>query len=368
MHIGSKKVTWLELFYDLIYVVAIAATTHVLAHAHHGAVSWDSIYKYVLIFIPIWWAWVGFTMFVNRYGEDHTTQRIVYFIQMIFVIVLTVSINTDFEKYFLAFMLSYVGIRLCTVFMYARLWMQRTQASGLPRLISIGFLIGAMISFSSIWFMGEWKFIMLYLGIVFDMVYPLFLRKRFKRHPINNHHLLERFGLITLIVMGESVVNITNTIRETPISAHLVIAALSGFIIIATIWWHYFTYSDKAVDHHRVSAGHGILYGHLFIFLSLGVLANVIRYGINLELELNSYKWFVVTGIALYAMASFLIFQFQADAKHKRSRNWILRYVVILLFWCVVIWLMPAILYVMIALAVITLLSVYLLVRDLNLS
>lgn len=116
MHIGSKKVTWLELFYDLIYVVAIAATTHVLAHAHHGAVSWDSIYKYVLIFVPIWWAWVGFTMFVNRYGEDHTTQRIVYFIQMIFVIVLTVSINTDFEKYFLAFMLSYVGIRLCTVF------------------------------------------------------------------------------------------------------------------------------------------------------------------------------------------------------------------------------------------------------------
>jgi low temperature requirement protein LtrA len=322
----------------------------------------------VLIFIPVWWAWVGFTMFVNRYGEDHATQRIVYFIQMIFVIVLTVSINTDFEKYFLAFMLSYVGIRLCTVFMYARLWMQRTQLNGIPRVISVGFFIGAMISFSSIWFMDEWKFIMLYAGILFDMIYPLFHRKRFKRHPINNHHLLERFGLITLIVMGESVVSIANTIRETPMSSHLVITALSGFMIIVTTWWHYFTYSDKAVDRHRVSAGHGILYGHLVIFLSLGVMANVIRYGINLELELDAFKWFAVAAIVLYAMASFFIFQYQADAKHKRNRKWILAYLSILLLWCVAIWLMPAILYVMIALTVITLISVYLLVRDLGLS
>jgi low temperature requirement protein LtrA len=365
---NTKKVTWLELFYDLIYVVAIATTTHVLAHSHHGTIPWDYVFKYVLIFIPVWWAWVGFTMYVNRYGEEHAAQRIIYFVQMVFVIVLTASINTDFESYYLSFMIGYVGIRLSTVFMYARLWLRNPKQLEIPCYLSVGFFIGAFISLNSIWFTGNFKFVILYLGIAFDIMVPLIGRKRIKRAPIHNHHLLERFGLVTLIVLGESVVSLIDTIRLTPYSLDLVIAALSGFLITIFIWWHYFESSEHGGDSQRISAGHSIIYGHLFIFLSLGILANVIRYGINLELTVQSYKILALSGFVLYALSSYFLFHFQAKREQRKSITWFTGYVAFLLMMCFLLSILPTIVSIIAVMAVFVAGSSLFLVHNLKAS
>jgi low temperature requirement protein LtrA len=337
----TKKVTWLELFYDLIYVVAIATTTHVLAHSHHGAIPMEIIIKYLLIFIPVWWAWVGFTMYVNRYGEECATQKIIYFVQMVFVIVLAASINTDFESYYLAFMLSYVGIRLSTVFMYSRLWFRNPKHAHIQRYISICFFIGAMISLNSVWFTGNYKFILLFAGIAFDMLMPIAGRKLFMKHPIHNHHLSERFGLVTLIVLGESIVSIIDTIRVTPFSLEMAIAAVCGFLITVFIWWHYFETSERVVDSHRINVGHSIIYTHLFIFISLGILANVIRYGINLELTLANFKLLSIIGIVIYAISTYFLFHCQARKEHQKGAVRFIAYVVFLMMLGFFLWLMP---------------------------
>ena len=73
---GRKKVTWLELFYDLLFVAVVTAATHVLLHVEDGQIHAEYLVKFVLIFIPIWWAWVGQTIFVNRFGKDLFHQRI----------------------------------------------------------------------------------------------------------------------------------------------------------------------------------------------------------------------------------------------------------------------------------------------------
>ena len=65
----EKKVTWLELFYDLLFVAAVATATHVLLHVEQGYIHGEYLLKFVLIFIPIWWAWTGQTMFINRFGQ-----------------------------------------------------------------------------------------------------------------------------------------------------------------------------------------------------------------------------------------------------------------------------------------------------------
>ncbi|NHN28282.1 low temperature requirement protein A [Paenibacillus agricola] len=349
MQIGmNKKVTWLELFYDLIYVVAIAATTHVLAHSHHGTIPWDIVVKYLLIFIPVWWAWVGFTMYVNRYGEECIPQRIIYFVQMVFVIILTASINTDFESYYLTFMLSYVGIRLSIVFMYTRLWMRSPRHAPIQKYLSIGFFIGAMISLNSIWITGNWKFVLLFAGIGFDMLLPIVAHKLFMKHPIHNHHLSERFGLVTLIVLGESIVSIIDTIRVTPFSLPMAVAALCGFLITVFVWWHYFETSERVIDPNRVNAGHAILYMHLFIFISLGILANVIRYGINLELALDSYKALATVGVATYALSTYFLFHYQSHKKHQKGIAWFMAYLVFLMMFSFFLWLMPTVVSVMI--------------------
>lgn len=316
-----KKVTWLELFYDLIYVVAVSITTHVLAHSHEGHVSWDEIAKYFLIFLPLWWAWTGFTVYVNRYGDDNTHQRVVYIVQMLFVILMSASINPNFAATYVPFLIGYVGIRLSIVYMYGRVWLKRSGQSTISGFLSKGFLIGATISLSSLMFPDKWKFIILYLGIVVDFLIPLLGRRILAKHPVQNHHLIERFGLITIILLGECILNIVTTVREIPITTEVVIAGLLGFIITVSIWWHYFESTEHDSEKAANGAGHSIIYGHLFVYLSLGILANVIRYGINLELELSQYAGFSMAAVVLYLVATGFIFQSHGHKVLKHSHK-----------------------------------------------
>jgi low temperature requirement protein LtrA len=66
----EKKVAWLELFYDLLLVATVAVATHVLLHFEDGHIHIKYLVKFVLIFIPIWWARVRQTIFVNCFGKD----------------------------------------------------------------------------------------------------------------------------------------------------------------------------------------------------------------------------------------------------------------------------------------------------------
>lgn len=65
----EKKVAWLELFYDLLFAT-VSVANHVLLHVEDGYIHIEYLVKFVLIFIPIWWAVVRQTIFVNRFGKD----------------------------------------------------------------------------------------------------------------------------------------------------------------------------------------------------------------------------------------------------------------------------------------------------------
>jgi len=68
----ARHATWLELFYDLIYVVVIARLAHLITHAHDNHLSLEAYLLFVALFICVWWAWTGHTMFQNRFDNDDT--------------------------------------------------------------------------------------------------------------------------------------------------------------------------------------------------------------------------------------------------------------------------------------------------------
>lgn len=307
--IHPKKVTWLELFYDLIYVVAVSISAHVLAHAHDGHIPGDVILKYPLIFVPLWWAWTGFTVYVNRFGQDNAAQRFVYFIQMLFVIIMAANINVDFQSYYLFFMLGYVGIRLSTVFMYARIWYKHKGVqSKVARYLCTSFLVGTLISFSSVLFPETLKFYILYLGIFLEIALPLAGRRVLRQFPVHHHHLLERYGLATIILLGELILVMVDTIRHDLVTLESGFVLLLGFFIAVAIWWHYFESSERATQGKQASSGHAVIYGHLFTFMSLGLVSNVIRYAFNHELTRTSFAWLAIAGFGMYVFSMILIF------------------------------------------------------------
>lgn len=303
MSSGTRKASWLELFYDLIFVVAIAKATHVLGHPHQGHIAAELYLKYVLIMIPLWWAWSGYTLFVNLYGGDDTLQRLMALSQMACAIALSMSIDPNFDPNYRGFLLSYVAFRSLLVLMHWRAASLTTQRDQSGRYLAKGFAIGALISLSSLAFGGIWKYVVLYLGIAFDMGVPLYGRRRLKTIPAESHHLPERYGSLTIILLGESIANLTITFEQASWSGMVIAAGIAGFVLTVAIWWTYFENLEAHIYGRRVGTGQIIIYVHLFIYIGLGGIANSIRFAIAPALALADYKLLVGMSAICFMLA-----------------------------------------------------------------
>lgn len=325
-HGSERRATWLELFFDLIFVIAIAKAAHVLLHVHDGHISAEIYLKYILIMIPIWWAWTGAAMFANRFDCDDIFQRLLNFVQMFCVIILAAHINTDFDTYYKGFLFSYVAIRALTVLMYLRASQINKSTKSVSNFLALSFSIGILISLSSLFFDGILRYALLYAGIVFDLIMPLINKKRLQASPVHAHHLPERFGLLTIILLGESVVSLTGSfdaLTWTPIS---MIMGFCGFTLACGLWWLYFENSERRIIGQHLGHGHGIIYPHLLIYLGLGGIAAMIRFSVIPELNLFDYKLLAAFGILTFMIAlQFLHFVYHPkDIRKKLLRNAVL--------------------------------------------
>jgi len=84
----GRHVDWLELFYDLIYVVVIARLAHIVLEGHDGQIGPHEYLVFFTLFVPVWWSWIGHTMFENRFGTYDATDRLLALLQMFFAVML----------------------------------------------------------------------------------------------------------------------------------------------------------------------------------------------------------------------------------------------------------------------------------------
>ncbi|NDI34678.1 low temperature requirement protein A [Chengkuizengella sediminis] len=314
----EKKVTWLELFYDLVFVVAIATTTHVLLHVEEGVIHAEYILKFVLMIIPIWWAWVGQTLFINRFGEDLTHQRVFMIIQMFFTLIMISSLSVDFDKYYYSFLFGYLGLRVFTVSQHL---VARRREEGdrqkVAQYLGTYFWIGIIISFLSIFFDSWIRYVVFYLGIVVEIIIPMFGRKYLIKYPTNIAHLLERFGLFTIILFGESIVSALSILDPKDGDWYSILFSAISFIVIISMWWQYFDNMEKKVDKNLKTAGHSIIYGHLLIFTSLSMIAVSLQLMYLYEVEYYFMVFFVFSSVILYFFATTLVFHQYRHVHHR---------------------------------------------------
>ena len=115
----KHKVSWLELFYDLVFVVAISSTNHLLTTVNNQPQHFFTIIgEYLLMIIPMWWAWAGQTMFLNRYRLIVKKLHYYTFVQMFFVMLMSASFNLNFDETYFTFLLGFIGIRVLTILQY----------------------------------------------------------------------------------------------------------------------------------------------------------------------------------------------------------------------------------------------------------
>jgi low temperature requirement protein LtrA len=287
---ANRHATWLECFFDLIFVVVIDDLTHVLSHTHEGRLDPLQFWKFVLIFIPLWWIWASHTMYANRFDADDRKHRLATLVIMFLLIILSGLIDQRFVASFDAIVVCYAGAKYIVAMMYFVSKYRHKESAALTTAVGGAIIAGSTISLASILFPAPERYVVFYLGILFDLVvFMFFLPRRLQVIPVHTEHLIERVGLLTIIILGESVTSLSTGLSDLSWTAQRLLTAATGFVMISSIWWVYFD-SFHLLTKQQLTTGHSVLYSHFFVFIGLSILASLIRHAILDDMAVSDFR------------------------------------------------------------------------------
>ncbi|MGW1715112.1 low temperature requirement protein A [Streptomyces sp. NPDC002156] len=266
----------LELFFDLCFVVAVAQAGVQLVHAVAEGHAGEGILNYAMVFFSIWWAWMNFTWFASAYDNDDVLYRIVTLVQIAGVLVLAAGISRAFESHdFLIVWLGYLIMRLPMAAQWLRVARSATGAERTMALRYAGGVLLCLVGWLGLVLLPEsarpWLFLVMALA---ELAVPLYAERSFATswHP---HHISERYGLFTIIVLGEAVaaatVAVKTGVEENDALRDLLPIAVGGLLIVFSAWWIYFA---VPIHGHLRSNRQSFLwgYGHYLIFASVAAI------------------------------------------------------------------------------------------------
>lgn len=246
--VRHRTATWLELFYDLVFVVAVAG----LGHRLLVDPTWRGGLRFMVLFIPLWWAWAGYTFYADRYDTDDLGQRTLAAAQIMAVAFMAASVGGEETDSTFSFALAFIGARCVLVAMYLR---ARRHVPETRELVT-GYITGMSIAIA-IWAVsllpvGDARIAVWAVALAIDFYTPYRLRKIQAKVPLDVSHLPERFGLFTILVLGESIAAVVAGLEHEGWKLVPFFAAILGVVIATGLWWLYFDNLEGSVVRRRV--------------------------------------------------------------------------------------------------------------------
>ncbi|MFN3910928.1 low temperature requirement protein A [Hyphomonas sp.] len=286
---AHRASTPLELFVDLASVIAIAAAA---AGLHHGVAEGhaaESVLTFLLAFGGIWWAWMNYTWFASAYDDGGLVFKTATFVFLAGALVMAAGIRAFFETHHPGLILAgYVIMRAAMI----TLWLAAAGQGSHSRTTCLRYAAGILVTqiFWIVLIAGFWQWSapMLWLyaaGLAAELAVPIWA-ERASPTPWHRHHIIERYGLLTIIVLGEMLLAISSAIHGAQDPGHLngalLRTAASGMLITFSMWWVYFCREDHLQS--RAPARTFVWgYGHFLVFASaaatgagFGVLTDVL--------------------------------------------------------------------------------------------
>lgn len=297
-----QRTSWLELFYDLAYVAAIAQLTYLLIATNGTLLEYA---QFALIFVMVFLSWLGAVIYRNLRGElDDNFERIATIIQMFFALVMSVFIQEAFGAGATGFIIGYAGTRLVWQALLVRSYELEPERAPRSRNIAWGSRIAIFLWISSIFVPQPYQQLIWVLTLILELTLPYTSgTMRTVENPtriLNKFHLPERLGLFTILVMGESfiVVAVVNNIADGIITPTNGLIATASFLIIAGLWWLYFRHVEYFAMGRRFQL-FPYIYTHLLILVGIMLIAVGTKIGM-LDRGLGPDPFmFVVVGLSL---------------------------------------------------------------------
>src|SRR3954451_25120546 len=267
----ERRATWLELFFDLVFVVAIAELAGVL----HDRPDWDGFGRFVRLSVPVIWVWMNFIFYADQFDTDDVPYRLPGFAGMLASAALAVSLPAAAA----GFVLAYVAIKAIMVVLYERA--RRHADTRLARRFC-GWCVVAYGGSGALWLLSlafddPYRQMLWARGLAIEIGFPAVGAREVDQMPVDVAHIPERYGLFTLIVFGESIV-VTALGIGSGSSAWV---AGVAFVIACALWWLYF---DRIEDNQLGGAIRPnllFIYGHPALFVALTTVAVGARFAIE---------------------------------------------------------------------------------------
>jgi len=259
---AGKRVSWVELYLDVVFVLAIGELAKVIVEAPHLRTVWITLG----LFIALWWTWIGFTLLYNRHGADTPWQRALYLLASLPVGAIAVSLEPASRGHITALAISLAATRVVLAIGYAHDDSPGSSVGDQLRQHTVrAYLLSIILFTASIWVPSPFRFVIWAAALIHESGVVLAddedrRRRRRSDHArrpsragsprqsaaVEAHHFAERFGLFIIILLGEVVVEAGETAADgRPLTGPTWVGLVAAMAFSATLWWTYF---DAAAD------------------------------------------------------------------------------------------------------------------------
>lgn len=328
--VEHRQVSFLELFYDLVYVALIAE----LSHALSSHISWEALGGFAFLFVIVWWAWVNGSLYHDLHGNNDIRTRVFTFLQMLTVVSMSVFAHDALGETSMGFALSFAVFQLILSYMWWRtgVYDEAHRPLTIPYIAS--YLFSTLLFTASVFVPAPVRFYLWAMSVLLTLLAPLYWRLRRASPEIQaqmdlsidvSNSLVERFGLFTLIVLGEVIIGIVSGVNEHhDLTLQIAVTATLGMLIAIGLWWIYFDLISQHRPRKNAASVFMWLYLHLFLTISItavgATVLNVVKHtGEPLPTEV---RWLLLSAIAITLVTTaFLTQTTQILPEHQRIHD-----------------------------------------------
>ncbi|MEM9907463.1 MAG: low temperature requirement protein A [Cyanobacteria bacterium P01_D01_bin.44] len=292
LHLGhdreqTRHATWLELFFDLVFVFAIAE----LAHLLHSDLSWMGMAGFVGLFVPVWWLWIDFSYYADQFDVDSGPYRLVMLGVMFGLVVLALTVHDALQGGSAEFAAVYTALRLVIIFLYVQAWRFVPQSRELTARYAISFSGAFLLWLLSIAVPEPSRFWLWAIALLVEISNGPITYLTIRTVPTQKSHMDERFGLFVIIVLGEAIISVATGVSQTDWQWRSVLTGMGGFLTAISLWWMYFERADESTIDQALRGGKRVLlrsyiYGYSHVLAFMGIVATGV--GIQFAIEAAS--------------------------------------------------------------------------------
>ncbi len=239
----ERKVTALELFFDLVFVFAFTQVTAAMA----ADPTWDGLARGMLVLGAVWWAWVGYAWLTNAIDPEEGITRLAIFAVMAAMLVVSLAIPEAFDDDALIFALAYTVVRLMQIVLFA-ISDDDVDLRHAVRRLGTATTLSCSLLICAAFLDGTAQGVLWLVALTIDFGGGLLSGS--DGWNVSPGHFAERHGLIIIIALGESIVALGAGASESEVTDLVIVSAVLGTTIVASMWWTYFDVVAIVAERH----------------------------------------------------------------------------------------------------------------------